>query len=108
MLRDRVIAVAVDADVLNVIQDAEGKFARDSKMRLPGSCNSVSYITASGKILGTDYQMSQVEKAWQAWMKLPDNERKPGVIQVGDKGPIDLKHATVQLPAGGLILKVYG
>lgn len=107
-IREKFIAVAVDADVLNVLQDAEGKFARDSKMRLGGSCTNINYITASGKVLGADYGMGSVNKAWQAWLKLPDSERKPGAIQVGDMGPADPKHATVQPPERGLILKLYG
>jgi hypothetical protein len=52
--------------------------------------------------------MASIEKAWQVWMSLPESGRKPGAIQVPDKGPIDLKHATVQPPEGGLILKIYG
>src|SRR5262245_47860343 len=77
-------------------------------MRLPGSCNSISYITASGKVLGTDYQMASIDRAWKAWLALPESERRPGAIQIGDKGPSDPKHATVQPPAGGLILKIHG
>ena len=49
-------------NVLNIVEDAEGKFARDSEMRLPGSTSSISYITASGKVLGTGYRMAEVEK----------------------------------------------
>jgi hypothetical protein len=107
-LREKFIAVAVDADALNYMQDSEGRFARDSKMRLPGSCHSISYITASGKVLGTEYQMPAIEEAWQAWTKLPEGERKPGAIQVGKKGPLDPEYAAVQPPEGGLILKLYG
>jgi hypothetical protein len=107
-LREKFIPVAVDVDVLNVLDDAEGRFARGCKMRLRGSCTSISYLTAGGKVLGTDYQIASIEKAWQAWMKLPESERKPGAIQVPERGPIDPKHATAQPPEGGLILKIYG
>jgi hypothetical protein len=107
-IREKFIAVAVDADALNYLDDSEGKFARGSKMRMPGSCHSISYITASGKVLGTGYQMAEVKKALQAWGKLPEGERKSGAIKVGEKGPIDHKYAAVQPPPGGIILKISG
>jgi hypothetical protein len=72
----------------------------------------VSFITAGGKQLGKSHQhgapMASIEEALQAWNNLPESERKPGALKIEDRGPIDTKHATVEPPAGGLILKVYG
>jgi hypothetical protein len=59
-------------------------------------------------VLGLGYQLAELEKAWQAWNKLPESERKPRAIQVGARGPIDAKYAAVEPPEGGLILKIYG
>jgi hypothetical protein len=111
-IKDHFIPVAVDVDMLNVLEDAEGKFARDSRMFLSGSSGGVSFLTASGKLLGKNVLHgttgAAIREALQTWNTLPESERKPGAIQVGERGPIDTKHATVQPPAGCLILKVYG
>jgi hypothetical protein len=98
--------------MLNVLEDAEGKFARDSKMFLTGSSGGVSFLTASGKRLGKNHlhgvKAAVIQEALDAWSKLPDDERRPGAVTVGDKGPIDIKHATVEPPPGTLIIKVFG
>jgi hypothetical protein len=102
----------VDADVLNFLDDAEGKFARDSGVYLTGSSGGVAFITASGKPLGKKHlhgtTAAGIEEALQAWNKLPESERKPGAVRIGERGPIDSKHATVEPPPGCLILKLYG
>lgn len=104
--------MAVDADMLNVLEDAEGRFARDSHIYLSGSSGGVAFLTASGKLLGKKYlhgaKAAAIQEALDAWNKLPEEERRPGGIKVGDRGPIDSKHATVQPPPGCLILRVYG
>jgi hypothetical protein len=92
---------------LNVLEDAEGKFARESRLRLPGSSPGMSYVTASGKLLGVGFQQRAMEDALKAWNALPEAERKPGAFQVPERGPIDSKRATVQPPSGSLILKLH-
>lgn len=98
--------------MLNVLEDAEGKFARASGMFLTGSSGGVSFLSASGELLGKKHlhgtNAAGIEEALQAWNKLPESARRPGAVKVGEKGPIDRKHATVQPPPGGLILKLYG
>ena len=98
--------------MLNYLEDAEGRFARDSKMFLTGSAGGVSFLTASGKRLGDNHLHGTTAKgikdALEAWNKLPESERAPGAIKIGDKGPPDSKRATVQPPVGCLILKIHG
>lgn len=98
--------------MLNYLEDAEGRFARDSGMFLTGSSGGVSFLTASGKLLGEKHlhgtTAAGIRDALEAWTKLPESERAPGAIKIGDKGPTDRKHATVQPPPGGLILKLHG
>src|SRR5262245_16973566 len=98
--------------MLNVLEDAEGKFARASGMFLTGSSGGVSFLTASGKLLGKKHlhgtTAAGIQEALAAWKKLPENERRRGAVEVGDRGPIDSKHATVQPPPGCLILRAYG
>jgi hypothetical protein len=112
IINEKFIPVAVDADMLNDVQDAEGKFARDTGIYLNGSSGGVSFATASGKLLGKKHlhgtSVKGIEEALQAWNGLPETERKPGAIKVGERGPLDAKHGTAAPPPGGLILKLYG
>ncbi len=98
--------------MLNVLEDEEGKFARASRIYLTGSSGGVTFLTASGKLLGKKFGHGTtgagITEALKDWSKFPESERMPGAIQVGDRGPIDAKHATVQPPEGCLILKVFG
>src|SRR5262245_5177675 len=98
--------------MLNVVDDADGKFVRASGMRLSGSSGGVVFVTASGKLLGTGHlhgtTKAGIDEALRDWHKLPEAERRPGAIKLGDRGPIDLKRSTAEPPPGGLILKVYG
>jgi hypothetical protein len=111
-IKEHFVAVAVDADMLNVLEDAEGQFARAAGIYLTGSSGGVAFITADGKRLGKKHlhgtNAAGIQEALEAWNKIPESERRPGAIQVGDRGPIDSKHATVQPPPGCLILGVSG
>jgi hypothetical protein len=98
--------------MLNEVQDAEGRFARETGIYLSGSSGGVSFATASGKLLGKKHlhgtTLGGIQEALQAWNNLPESERKPGAVKIAERGPLDAKHATVPPPPGGLILKVYG
>lgn len=61
-------------------------------------------VSASGKHLGG----SDLDKALEAFAKLPESERAPGAVKVGDLGPADTAHAAPALPAGALAVKLYG
>jgi hypothetical protein len=97
--------------MLNYLEDAEGRFARDSGVYLTGSSGGVAFITASGKRLGKKHlhgvKAVGIQEALDDWKKLPENERRPGALEVGERGPIDRKHATMPPPQGCLILKIH-
>src|SRR5262245_28577120 len=98
--------------MLNVVEDADGKFVRDSGMRLSGSSGGVVFVTAGGKLLGKGHlhgtTKAGIDEALRDWNKLPETERKPGAIQLGERGPLDPERETAEPPPGGLILKVQG
>src|SRR5262249_23044518 len=112
IIKEKFIPVGVDADMLNVVEDADGKFVKESGMRLSGSSGGVVFVTANGKLLGKSHlhgtNRAGIDEALAAWDKLPASERRPGAIKLGERGLIDAKHATVEPPAKGLILKVHG
>ena len=98
--------------MLNVVEDADGKFVKDSGMRLSGSSGGVRFVTADGKLLGKGHlhgvNRAGIDEALRDWNKLPEAERRPGAIKLGERGPIDLKRSTAEPPPGGLILRVHG
>lgn len=59
-------------------------------------------MTAGGKFLGT-----RPDKALEAWNALPEADRRPGAVQLGERGPIDPKKVQPTPPPGALILKVH-
>src|SRR5687768_1256615 len=79
-------------------------------MKLPGAGGSQWAVTASGKVLegnnhhGTGFSIKQALKKWK---ELPEAERAPGAVQIGELGPIDTTGAPPTPPPGGLILKLY-
>lgn len=88
-------------------QDAEGEFIRDTcKLKLSGAGGEIVCVTASGKVLGG----KDLQKVLEAWNKLPQSERKPGAVQVGERGKIDtakVDRAYPTPPPGTLILKIH-
>lgn len=98
--------------MLNVVQDSDSKFMRDSGMRLSGSSGAVHFVTADATLLGKGHlhgtNKAGIDEALRDWNKLPENRRKPGAIKIGEFGPIDYKNSTAPPPQGGLILKLYG
>jgi hypothetical protein len=81
-----------------------------------GGQGRIDIITASGKFVARGelqvgnptIHLRSLEKALNAWMALPESERKPGAIQVPERGPLDpRRHAANGPPAGTLIVRVY-
>jgi hypothetical protein len=65
--------------------------------------NSIGVMcTASGKLLAD----KDANKAMEAWSKLPASERKPGGIQIEERGPFNPRKG-VKPPPNGLIVKVF-
>ncbi len=61
-------------------------------------------MTAGGKSLGNIGNKKALQKAWQAWNNLPESERTPGVVKVGDDRPLDRAH---EPPQGALVVRTY-
>jgi hypothetical protein len=110
LVKDNFVAVSV-SNFDQGRRDAVGQFIRDSGMKLPGAGGSIWYVTPSGKLLGGDTHASGTysdpRKAIREWQKLPEAERKPGAVQVGEVGEVDLLRAGPKPPAGAMILKLH-
>jgi hypothetical protein len=83
-------------------QDAVGQFVRDSGMQFPGAGGSQWFVTANGKVLGHD-----PKQALARWRAIPESERAPGAVRVGELGTVDNKRAAPTPPAGTLIVKLH-
>lgn len=82
--------------------DAVGQFCREAGMQFPGAGGSMWFVTAGGKVLGRN-----PKDALAKWKSLPESERSPGAITVGELGEVDTQRAGATPPAKGLILKIY-
>ncbi len=61
-------------------------------------------MTAGGKVLGNIHNLKSLRKAWDVWKALPESERTPGVVKVGDDRPIAW---ALEPPASALVLRTY-
>jgi hypothetical protein len=59
--------------------------------------------TAQGTWLGD----KNIDKALAAWDKLPATERKPGAVQIEDRGPFDPTKSVVPPPEGLIVREFY-
>jgi hypothetical protein len=121
LARERFVPVVGDDWYERRRHDAEGKFFRhvadqagrghDAPDGGP-TCQGIYCLTAGGKLLyfkNAGQDPGEMRKALQwgleAWDRLPESERKPGAVRVGDLKPDP--HFTRTPPSGGLILNVY-
>src|SRR5712691_10255214 len=93
--------------------DAEGKFCRDTFGAGFGGGGSggIFCLTASGTRLGSldkEEAPARLQAVLKNWNALPEAERRPGAVKVGDLGAIDAENAPPEPPPGGLIIKTYG
>ncbi len=98
--------------------DAVGKFFRSVADQGPrkgegGSTRQGVYaFTASGKLLGfnnnrgAERKVAMLRDALAKWEALPESERKPGAVVVGDAGVRDAKYHR-ELPEGGVALRTF-
>ena len=109
LIKDNFVAVSLSNFDQNR-KDAVGQFLRDAGMQLPGAGGSQWCVTVSGKnLLGKNahVQSSTVKKALETWQALPEVERAPGAVKVGELGERDDARAGATPPVGGLILKIH-
>jgi hypothetical protein len=95
------VPVAIGLHHVNQQHDAEGVFLR----KIGGPFSGAFYrggVSADGKVLGQD-----VREAWKRWNALPATERRPGAVQVGERGPVDAEHAEPVPPPRSLALQLY-
>ena len=106
LMRESFVAVSVNTtDALR--DDAVGRFCRDTgldmfKWEVRRYC-----VTAGGRLLEEGGVEIDLRKALERWKALPEAQRAPGAVQVGDLGPVDPRYAVPQPPAGGWILKTH-
>ncbi|HEX7902054.1 MAG TPA: hypothetical protein VF950_30115 [Planctomycetota bacterium] len=107
LIRDRFVAVTV-ATTDSLREDAVGEFCRDAGMDMFKWEVRQYCVTADGRMLEEGGLGIDPRKALERWKVLPEAQRAPGAIRVGDAGPLDPRYAAPQPPANGWILKTYG
>lgn len=114
VIREQFVAVAVSGHVAMGRKDAEGEFLRKTGIRLAGAGGNVECLTASGIRLGAFYAAGGAEHnrrdlqgILKKWRSLPDAERLPGAVKVGDPGPVAANVGQIAPPPGALILRTH-
>jgi len=97
--------------------DAVGQFLRDSGLKLARLEGALWCVTPGGKILESNLVVENkketfkpdfdLKKALEKWQALPEAERAPGAVKVGEMGVADLQHSVLAPPPGTLILKLH-
>jgi hypothetical protein len=120
VVKEHFVPVALNLQVEAERQDAQGEFFRQINKAPFPETNKIPYFTgASGRIHGMTADGRFLCKhtpgaicrdcdpatALQRWNELPQSQRKPGAVRVGNAGKTDPKIA--RPPEGGLILQVY-
>lgn len=120
MVQENFVPVALNLQVEADRRDAQGDFFRQiNKPPFPetnkvpyftGASGRIHGMTASGKFLcshqpGSICRDCDAGAALKRWRELPEKERQPGAVQVGDTGKIDAKIPAP--PPGTLILQVF-
>jgi len=91
----------------------QGQFVReDCKLRLAGAGGNLVAVTAAGNVLEKNWN---VRRAYENWLKLPEEKRRAGAVKVPklnlDDTPLTGAGGRLvkqpQPPADGLILKLY-
>lgn len=97
--------------------DAVGRFLRDSGIKLANLEGCLWGVTAGGKILESNMPVVEgkptfkmnfdLKAALEKWQALPEEERAPGAVKVGEMGAVDTQHAELPPPDGAVILKLF-
>jgi hypothetical protein len=119
VVQEHFVPVALNLQVEADRKDAQGEFFRQiNKAPFPdtnkvpyftGASGRIHGMTASGKFLCTHSKGSicrdcDPRHVLLHWQELPESERKPGAIKIGDRGKTD--PTIPRPPEGGLILQV--
>ncbi len=110
IVNDNFIPVAVDARRENARKDAVGAMVRKGGWVTITASGKTVAVTASGKTLGNILWISEknrlasLDKALQAWNELPEEERKPSKLELGER---DDKKPLLVPPKGAIIVRVY-
>jgi hypothetical protein len=106
LIKEHFIPLAVGARVTSK-KDAEGEFLHDQcGLSFVGAAGGMFAVTAGGKQLDKKFGGNcDPRRAYAEWLKLPEQERKPGAVSVGEVGKLEWQENAP--PPGGLILKVY-
>ena len=113
LVRREFVAVAINGRMTMGRDNLEGKFVREAcKLRLAGAGGNLVAVTAAGEVLERKWN---VRRAYQNWLKLPQEKRRPGAVAVPklELGDTPLTGAGGRLirqpdpPADALILKLY-
>jgi len=114
VIREQFVAVAVSGHVAMNRKDAEGDFLRKTGIKLAGAGGNLECLTASGIRLGafyaaggTEHNRRDLDGILKKWQALPENERTPGAVKVGEAGPVADNVRQIAPPDGALILRTY-
>src|SRR5947209_6867719 len=119
MAREDFVAVSADDWYERRREDAVGTFFRKVADQGPrtgehGATRQGIYcLTADGKLLAyrnagqnADVMRAVLKQALAVWKKLPEAQRRPGAIKVGDPGALDPRYSR-QVPAGAVVVRVF-
>lgn len=103
-MKDRFILATVDARHERSRKDWAGDFVRKTRCVTFTASGRKVAVTAGGKTLGNIGNLKSLQKAWEDWEALPESERAPGAVKVGDDRPLERAH---EPPKDALVLRTY-
>jgi hypothetical protein len=103
-LEEHFVLATVDARHERTREDWVGDIVRQTRCVTFTAAGRKSVISASGKSLGQVRSVKSLDKVWDAWQALPESERVPGAVKVGDNRPVDRAY---EPPPSALVLRTY-
>jgi hypothetical protein len=112
LIQREFVALAINGRTRH-FDDDESRFLEKADC---GGQGRVDIISAGGKLVARGElqvgnpktHLNSLHKALKAWTALPEAERKPGAIQIPERGPLDpRRNAAKGPPPGTLIVRVY-
>jgi hypothetical protein len=114
IINEQFVAVAVSGHVAMNRRDAEGDFLRKTGIKLAGAGGNLECLSAGGIRLGafyaaggTEHNRRDLAGILKKWQTRPEEERRPGAVQVGEAGPPAANVQQIAPPPGALILRTY-